>query len=210
MTFTDKRVTEFLDALASSDPTPGGGSTAALGGALGAALVSMVCNLTIGKKGYEDVQGAVEELLARSEALRADLPRLLEADTQVYERVMAAYRLPRKSPEERAAREEAMQAALKEAAEVPLQIAERCAEIVDCALPAAEMGNTWAVSDAGVGVLLAEACMHGALLNVHINLSSIKDEAYVRATKERIAALTAGKEDVKARVLEVVHSKIGA
>jgi methenyltetrahydrofolate cyclohydrolase len=210
MTFTDKPVTEFLDLLAAKDPTPGGGSGAALAGALGASLVSMVCNLTIGKKGYEDVQEAMADLLSKSEALREELPRLLEADTQVYERVMAAYRLPRKSDEQKSARQSAMQAALQEAANVPLEIADRCARVVDLALPAAEMGNAWAVSDAGVGVLLAEAAMHGALLNVYINLASIEDQDYVREARARIDEITSDKDNIKARVMEIVRSKIGA
>lgn len=208
--FTEMRVTEFLDALASKEPVPGGGSGAALAGALASALVSMVCNLTIGKKGYEDVEGPMADLLAKSEALRKELPQLLEADTQVYSRVMAAYRLPRKSDEEKAAREAAMQQALKEAAEVPLTIAERCAQVVDLAMPAAEMGNQWAVSDAGVGVLLAEAAMRAALLNVFINLASIKDADFVHDVEARIAALTADKAEVKDRVMSVVNDKIRA
>ncbi len=208
--FTELRVTEFLDALASKEPVPGGGSGAALAGALASALVSMVCNLTIGKKGYEEVEGPMADLLAKSEALRQELPQLLEADTQVYSRVMAAYRLPRKSDEDKAAREAAMQQALKEAAEVPLTIAERCAQVVDLAMPAAEMGNQWAVSDAGVGVLLAEAAMRAALLNVTINLASIKDAAFVEDAEARIAALTADKAEIKDRVMAIVDAKIRA
>ncbi len=208
--FIEKCVTEFLDALASKEPTPGGGSTAALGGALGAALVSMVCNLTVGKKGYENVDAAMADLLVKSEALRQELPRLLEEDTQVYGKVMEAYRLPRKTPEEKQAREAAMQSALKVAAEAPLAIAERCAQVIDLALPAAEMGNQWAVSDAGVGALLAEACMHAALLNVYINLASIQDQAYVQQMQARIVAITEGKTQVKDRVMAIVRAKIGA
>ena len=207
--FIEQRVTEFLDALASKEPVPGGGSGAALGGALAAALVSMVCNLTIGKKGYEGVSAAMSDILAKSEALRGELPQLLEADTQVYSKVMEAYRLPRKTPEEKAAREAAYQQALKEAAQVPLTIAERCGQIVELALPAAEMGNQWAVSDAGVGALLAEACLHAALLNVTINLASISDAAYIQATQAKMAAITAGKDRTKERVLAIVHQKIG-
>jgi len=206
--FTDLRVTEFLDALASKEPVPGGGSGAALAGALSAALVSMVCNLTVGKKGYEEVSDSMAALRDKSEALRRELPALLEADTQVYSRVMAAYRLPRASAEEKAARETAMQTALKEAAEVPLTIAERCAQVVDLALPAAEMGNQWAVSDAGVAVYLAEAAMRAALLNVTINLSSIKDAEFVRAAEARVAALTVRKDEQKMRVVAVVDAKI--
>ena len=208
--YTDMKINEFLGALASSEPTPGGGSAAALGGAWGAALVSMVCNLTIGKKGYEEVDAPMRELLAKSEALRQELPKLLEADTQVYGQVMATYRMPRKTPEQKAERDRAMQAALKDAAKVPLIIAERCAEIVELALPAAQMGNQWAVSDAGVGALLAEACIHAALLNVYINLASIKDEAFVQEMRQRIEAITTGKTELRDRVMALVHEKIGA
>jgi len=207
--FTEKSVEQFLDALASKEPAPGGGSGAALGGALAAALVSMVCNLTIGKKGYEDVQEAMADLLRKSEAIRNELPHLLEADTQVYGRVMAAYRQPRKTPEQKRARNIAMQAALKEAAEVPLSIAERCAQVVELALPAAEMGNQWAVSDAGVGVLLADASMRAALLNVYINLASIKDKDYVQQTLARVEAITGGKDEFRERVLKIVRERIG-
>ena len=208
--FTELRVSEFLEKLASKEPVPGGGSGAALGGALGAALVSMVCNLTIGKKGYEDVQEKMSAILEKSEALRVELAKLLEEDTQVYGQVMEAYRLPRKTPEEKKARTRALQAALKEAAEVPLSVAERCAQVVELALPAAEMGNKWAVSDAGVAALLAEASIHAALLNVYINLASIKDEAFVQSVRERIAAITEGKTETRDRVLAIVREKIGA
>lgn len=207
--FTEKSVDEFLDALASKEPAPGGGSGAALGGALAAALVSMVCNLTIGKKGYEDVQEPMADLLRKSEAIRNELPQLLEADTQVYGKVMAAYRQPRKTPEQKRARNIAMQGALKEATEVPLSIAQRCAQVVELSLPAAEMGNQWAVSDAGVGVLLADASMRAALLNVYINLSSIKDKDYVQQTLARVETITGGKDEFRERVLKIVREKIG-
>lgn len=207
--FTEKSVDEFLDALASKEPAPGGGSGAALGGALAAALVSMVCNLTIGKKGYEDVQEPMADLLRKSEAIRNELPQLLEADTQVYGKVMAAYRQPRKTPEQKRARNIAMQGALKEATEVPLSVAERCAQVVELSLPAAEMGNQWAVSDAGVGVLLADASMRAALLNVYINLSSIKDKDYVQQTLAHVETITGGKDEFRERVLKIVREKIG-
>ena len=206
----DMPVKDFLDALASSEPVPGGGGGAALGGALGAALVSMVANLTIGKKGYEEVEGPMADVLAKTEALRKELPELMEADERVFSQVMATYRLPRKTPEQKKARTDAMQVALKEAAEVPLTIAERCAQIVDLALPAAEMGNEWAVSDAGVGVLFAEACIHAALLNVYINLSSIKDKDFVDEMRARAGEITAGKTETKDQVMAIVHEKIGA
>ncbi|MCL6430687.1 MAG: cyclodeaminase/cyclohydrolase family protein [Anaerolineae bacterium] len=206
--YADLTVNQFLDALASKEPVPGGGSGAALGGALAAALVSMVCNLTIGKKGYEAVEREMEGLLVESEAIRKELPQLLEADTQAYARVMEAYRMPRASEEEKQAREAAMQERLKEAAEVPLRIAERCARVVALALPAARMGNKWAVSDAGVGALLAEASLQSALLNVEINLASIKDAAYVEGMRQRMVSLVEEAVRTKAEVMEAVHRTI--
>lgn len=207
--FADLTVNQFLSALASKEPVPGGGSGAALGGALGAALVSMVCNLTIGKKGYEAVDQEMRELLAQSEAIRLELPQLLEADTQAYGQVMAAYRLPRTTEQEKQEREAVMQERLKAAAEVPMRIAERCARVVELALPVARMGNKWAVSDAGVGALLGEASLHSALLNVEINLASIKDPAYIASMRKKMAALTDAATATKDQVLEVVHKSIG-
>jgi len=206
--FTDLKVSEFLEALASKEPVPGGGSGAALAGALGAALVSMVCNLTVGKKGYEESWEPLAELRERSEALRVRIAELLEADTQAYSKVMEAYRLPRRTDAAKVARQEAMQAALRHAAEVPLQIAESCGEVVNLALPAAEMGNRWAVSDAGVAALLAEAAMHAALLNVEINLASIDDRTFVKVTRQRIEAMTGVRTRTKDRVQEVVAQAI--
>ncbi|MBC7263753.1 MAG: cyclodeaminase/cyclohydrolase family protein [Chloroflexi bacterium] len=206
--FTEKTINQFLDELASKAPVPGGGSAAALGGALAAALLSMVCNLTIGKKGYEDVESDMKALLSESEALRARFPLLLERDTQVYSQVMDAYRLPKDTPEQKAAKEKAMQTALVAAAEVPLEIAAGCARVVELAMTAAQKGNKWAVSDAGVAVVLAEAAMRGALLNVEINLASITDREYVRKTRARMDEITAGKAELKERVMDVVLQSI--
>ncbi|MFH1085708.1 MAG: cyclodeaminase/cyclohydrolase family protein [Chloroflexota bacterium] len=208
--FVDKTVAQFLDELASKEPVPGGGSASALGAALGAALVSMVCQLTIGKKGYEAAESELRRVLARSEMLRREVTDLLQADTEVYAAVMAAYRLPRKNEEHKAARHAALQAALKDAAEVPHKLAERSAEILALALPAAQLGNPWAVSDAAAGALLAEACIHAALLNVHVNLASIADADFAAQARARIAVLTAGKAELKDQVLALVHAKIAA
>lgn len=208
--YTNKTVDEFLDDLASSAPVPGGGSGAALGGALAAGLLSMVCNLTVGKKGYEDVQEQMAEILARSEEIRAELPDLLQADTEVYSAVMAAYRMPRKTEAQKAERKAEMQKALKAAAEVPFSIADRCAEIVELCLPAAQGANKWAVSDAGVAVFLAEASMRGALLSVEINLNSIEDDAYVASMREAVEKMTDGKAELKEEVSDLVHELISS
>ena len=208
--YTEKTVNEFLDALASKEPVPGGGSTAALGGSLAAALVSMVCNLTLGKEGYEQAQERLTEILQQAEALRRELPQLLEADMAVYGKVMAAYRLPRKTDEQKQARQVAIQSSLIEAAEVPLQIADRCAQVLKLALPAAELGNRWAISDAAAGALLAEASLRAALLNVYVNMASITDQAYVASLRARVAELTLDSEAIKERVVGIVASQFGA
>jgi len=208
--YTEKTVDEFLDALASKEPVPGGGSTAALGGSLAAALVSMVCNLTLGKEGYEQAQERLTEILQQAEALRRELPQLLEADMAVYGKVMAAYRLPRKTDEQKQTRQTAIQSALVKAAEVPLQIADRCAQVLKLALPAAELGNRWAISDAAAGALLAEASLRAALLNVYVNMASITDQACVDSLRLRVAKLTQDSEAIKERVVEIVASQFGA
>ncbi len=208
MKLTDKPVTNFLDELASNAPAPGGGSVAALGGALGAALVSMVCNLTLGKKGYDAVQDDIQDLLAQSEALRAELTNLLEEDVKVYTAYSVAAKLPRSTDEEKAERTKAVQAALKNATMVPMRIAETAVKVMDLCMPTAEKGNKWAVSDAGVAVLMAEAALRSAALNVLINLGSIKDEDFVAEKRTHLNSLLEGKGVMRDEIYEYVVSKL--
>jgi formiminotetrahydrofolate cyclodeaminase len=205
---TAKPVTIFLDELASSAPAPGGGSVAALSGALGAALVSMVCNLTMGKKKYADVQDDIQALLEQSEALRHELIDLLEADVRVYTSVSKAYKMPRETEEEKATRRAAIQTALKDATAVPMQVAEACVKILDLCTPAAEKGNVNAVSDAGVAALMAEAGLRSAALNVLINLGAINDEDFVTKERARLDALLGGEPALKDEVYDLVVSKL--
>jgi len=205
---TDKPVTTFLDELASSAPAPGGGSVAALSGALGAALVSMVCNLTVGKEKYAAVQDEINTLLSRSEALRKRLVELLEADVQAYSAVSKAMKLPRETEEQKAARAQALDQALKDATAVPFQIAEACVEVMELCKPVAEKGNVNAVSDAGVAALVAEAGLRSAALNVLINLSWIKDQAFVAESRRRLDILLAGKPELKEEVYQLVVGKL--
>jgi formiminotetrahydrofolate cyclodeaminase len=181
---------------------------AALSGALGAALVSMVCNLTLGKKGYEDVQDDIQALLARSEALRQELAGLLEADVAAYTGYSNAAKMPRDTEEQKAERARAMQEALKVATDVPLRIAEAAVKVMDLCMPAAEKGNKWAVSDAGVAVLMAEAALRSAALNVLINLGSLKDEAFVAEKRARLNGLLEGKGVVRDEIYDLVVSKL--
>lgn len=205
--FVERTLAEYLDALASSEPTPGGGSTAALAGALAAGLVSMVCNLTIGKRRYRESEPALRQVLAQAEALRGRLGELMARDAAAYDGVMRAYRLPQSTAQEQAARQSAMQQALQEATRVPLEIAEGCAQVIELALPAAELGNPWAVSDAGAGALLAEAALHAALLNVEINLRSLEDGSFAQEARHRLQDLTARARQ-KDRVVALVQQRI--
>ncbi len=208
MTLTDKPVTTFLDELASNAPAPGGGSVAALSGALGAALVSMVCNLTVGKKKYADVQDDIEALLAQSDALRQELTDLLEEDVKAYTAYSVAAKMPRDTEEEKAERTKAMQAALKVATDVPLRIAEAAVKVMDLCMPSAEKGSKWAVSDAGVAVLMAEAALRSAALNVLINLGTVKDQDFVAEKRARLDNLLAGKGVMRDQIYDYVVSKL--
>jgi methenyltetrahydrofolate cyclohydrolase len=205
---TEKPVITFLDELASDAPAPGGGSVAAISGALGAALISMVCNLTLGKKGYEEVQDDIQDLLDQSEALRAELTMLVEEDVKAYTGYSVAAKMPRSSDEEKAERAKAMQAALKTATDVPLHIAETAVKVMDLCTPAAEKGNKWAVSDAGVAVLMAEAALRSAALNVLINLGSLKDETFVADRRAKLESLLEGKGIMRDEVYDYVVSKL--
>jgi formiminotetrahydrofolate cyclodeaminase len=207
-TLIDKTVTEFLDALASSAPAPGGGSVAALSGAMGAALVSMVCNLTLGKKKYADVQADIQALLEQSEALRHELTDLLQADVEAFTGVSQAYKMPRNTPEAKAARSAAIQEALKLATMPPIHVAEACVSVLDLCTPAAEKGNRQAVSDAGVAALMAEAGLRSAALNVLINLNTIKDEAFSKEWGDKLDALLDGKPALKDQIYALVVEKL--
>lgn len=205
---TEKPVMTFLDELASSAPAPGGGSAAALAAAIGAALVSMVANLTVGKKKYADVQDDIQRILSHSEALRHKCVKLLEDDVAAYTEVIRAYKMPRDTEEQKQARSATIQEALKGATAVPMELAEACVEILNLCPESAEKGNVRAVSDAGVGALMAEAALRAAAFNVWINLGSIKDKAFVQKEGARLNALLEGKAELKEEILKDVEAKL--
>ena len=195
----DRTIRGFLEELASSAPTPGGGSAGAFVGAVGAALLAMVGNLTAGKKGYESVDRSMRDLVAQSDRLRSELVRLADEDVRVFGEVMAAYRMPRGDDDERAARRAAIQRALLDATEAPLELARVCSEVIELAATAAEEGNTNVVSDAGVGVVAAHAALRAAALNVWINAGSIDDREFAdRAVAELDRLLAVGAERTEA------------
>ena len=169
----EKNVDKFLEALASSAPTPGGGGAAALCGALGIALGNMVGNLTLGKKKYADVQEDIAELNAKAEALRAGFVALVDADAEAFAPLSRAYSIPKDDP----ARDEIMEPALLKAAEAPLEIMRKCAEALELISGYAAKGSALAISDAGCAAALCGAAMEAAALNVKINTKSMKNRA---------------------------------
>lgn len=205
----DQTIQSFLDALASSASTPGGGGAAALAGAMGAALVSMVCNLTIGKEKFAAVEGQMQQILAQSESLRTQLTGMMAEDEAAFDLVMSAYRLPKNSDEEKAARTAAIQDASKKATLVPLAAARACAAVIDLCPPTADMGNPNVISDAGVAVLCAQAGLKSAALNVLINLGAIKDQAFVAQQRAELDNILAKHETLANEVYALVKSKLG-
>jgi len=181
MGYLEEPLKTYTDALASGGPTPGGGSAAALVGALGAALNSMVANFTVGREKFAAVDAQVRELLAESERLRADLERLTQADTEAYSRVSAVGKMPRDTEDQKAARQEAMQEALKAAAQVPMEAVRACHRVLKIAAELLDSGNPNLVTDVGVAARFGLAAMECATLNAEINLIHIRDKAYVDA-----------------------------
>lgn len=185
--FENQKISEFLDTLASDAPAPGGGSVAALGGALGAGLVSMVANLTTGKEKYKDNWAEMETVCKHSETLRAEFVRLMNEDTEAFNAFMGAMKLPRDTEEQKAGRREALAEASKLATEIPLRTLEKCAELASLAAKAVKLGNRNAVSDGGSAALLAEAAGKAAAYNVRINLPGISDEEFEANCRSRMA-----------------------
>ena len=206
--FKDTAIELFLDALASSKATPGGGSAAAIIAAMGAALVSMVCNLTIGKKKYADVEGEMKAVLHKAETLCHKLAGMIEDDVKAFDQVMAAYGMAKETDTEKAARDKAIQAALKQATEVPLRCCHAAREVIDLAAIVSEKGNLNVISDAGVGVLAAYAALRSAALNVFTNAKIITDKAFAEAKVKELEKLLAGAEAATENAYEVVKGKL--
>ncbi len=207
--YIDGPLRHFMDKLASKSPEPGGGSVAALTGALGAALVSMVSNLTLGKEKYKDVQPQIEQLLKESEKLRDEMQGLIQKDTEAYGALSVVYKMPKSTDDEKAARALKMQEALKEACKVPFEIGLKSLDVARLAERAAAIGNVAAVSDAGVAVLLAQACAQSAALNVKININSIKDEPYNKETWTRMQDVLAKVAALEKSVMATTYQKMG-
>ena len=188
---TELTIKDFISKVISNDPVPGGGSVSALNGALAAALSAMVANLTIGRKKYAEVNDIMVELSSRFEKLSSRLIEDVDRDSDAYNRVFAAFKMPKDTDEEKQVRSEAIQRETKYAAQVPMEVARAVYEVLPQIDAIAQKGNSNAVTDACVSMMCARTAILGALLNVRINLSSIKDEAFVNAMREEADTIEA-------------------
>jgi len=206
---TQRPLETFLDELASGAPTPGGGSAAAIMGAMGAALISMVCNVTIGKKGHEAVESEMKSVRDASEKLRLRLTSMVAEDIAAFDGLMAAYRLPKVTDEDKSCRAAAIQSSLRAATDTPLACARACAQVVALSKRAGEKGYAGVISDAGVGVLAANTALRSAALNVYINAPSLKDRAFADAATAELEQLLDDCARESELVFELVRSRLG-
>jgi len=207
---TQSSVDDYLERLASGNATPGGGSAAAIMGSMGAALISMVCNVTIGKNGYEAVESELWAVRAQSERLRIKLAAMVAEDIAAFDGLMAAYKRPKLSEDDRSRRAEEIQVSLRRATEVPLDCTRACAEVIKLARRASEHGYRGVISDGGVGVLAACSGARSAALNVFINAPALRDRAFVDAVIGEAEKLLAFCEVETEAVYTLVRKKLEA
>jgi glutamate formiminotransferase/formiminotetrahydrofolate cyclodeaminase len=200
---------EFCNETLSDSPAPGGGSVAALMGALGVSLGGMVANLSAGKRGWEDKLSYFSEWAVKAQQLKDELLFLVDEDTAAFNKVMDAFALPKESAEEKAARSAAIQLANKYAAEIPLRVMETAFKSYQLLAEMAEKGNPASISDVGVGLLALRACIDGAALNVRINLAGLKDEKVRSALQDKVQGIAAESEAEFGKIIQIVESKIG-
>ncbi len=202
-------VEEFSKVLASDAPAPGGGSVAALSGALGADLVTMVCNLSIGRENFEAHSDVLKGSLAKAQALSANLLQRVDLDTEAFTGVMKAFKMPKATDEEKTARSAAIQAGYQDAIQSPLGIARECVAVLELAEGLLGRSNLNALSDLGVAAQQAYAGLEGAIMNVKINIPSIKDAAFVQAASSEVDELLGKGSAISERVYGYVTANIG-
>lgn len=199
---------EFSNELSTDSPTPGGGSVAALSGALGSALSSMVANLTYGKKEYRKANRRMKNLALQAQVLKDEFIDLIEKDAEAFNNVMSAMRLKKKTEEEKKKRDEVIEEATKKATLVPLEIMKKSERILDLAAIAEKKGNQNSVSDAGVAAIMADAACEGGYLNVIINLGNIKDEEFKKSIKAEVDGLLKRVKSKAKRIIKRVIAKL--
>lgn len=201
---TDLKITEYLEKAAAGTAVPGGGSVAALNAALAAGLSEMVANLTIGKKGYESSEAEMRDILYKATALRAKLTAAIDRDAEAYSMVLAAFKLPKDTDEARKLRSLKIQDAFKQAALVPLEVARDAAEVMDLTAKAIISGNKNTVTDGAVAAMNARTAVLAALYNVKINLTSIKDDEFVKTLSREVKQLEQQAQDKERDILSHV------
>ncbi|MCD6162540.1 MAG: glutamate formimidoyltransferase [candidate division Zixibacteria bacterium] len=199
---------EFIEQVQSKEPTPGGGSVAALGGAIGAALGEMVCRLTIIKKQYANVKPEFQDIRKKLDLLRNELTFLIEKDAQSFDEVMLAMKKPKTTDREKKIRTAAIEEATKRAASVPVEVMEKTVAVMEFLPSVAEKGSINSVSDAGVANLMAKAALEGASLNVRINLGGISDKAFADDLKDKNDKLLARGSELYEKTKAIVDGKI--
>ena len=202
------KLREFCNQTLSDSPAPGGGSVAALMGALGASLGGMVANLSAGKRGWDDKVKYFSDWAVKAQQLKDQLLFLVDEDTAAFNKVMTAFALPKDSAEEKAARTAAIQSANKYAAEIPLRVMETAAKSYPLLAEMAENGNPASISDVGVGLLAVRACVEGASMNVRINLATLKDEKFSSVLLEKLRKISADSEAQYKKIIQVVDGKL--
>lgn len=204
----DRTLTDFADETASESPAPGGGSISAYMGALGAALGTMVANLSSHKRGWDERWEEFSDWAEKGKAFQIQLMKLVDEDTNAFNKIMDAFSLPKKTEEEKAIRKQAVQEATRFATEVPFKTMQLCYECISVAKAMAEIGNPNSVTDAGVGALAARAGVVGAFLNVKINASGLDDKAYAEKIIREGEDVVEKAVQLEAEILQIVHSKI--
>ncbi len=199
------KVSEFIGELASNSPAPGGGSVAALAGSLSAALVAMVGRLST----KSENKGRIQEIVKLGDALGLQLKELIQKDTEAFNKVMAAYKLPKMTDEEKTIRSQGIQMAMKEAALIPLTVMEKSITAMEMASEIANLGNPNAITDAGVAGLMGYAAVKGAAYNVQINLLSIKDEDFKREIGDRLNQMNIKAHELNKEIEDTVEKGIG-
>ena len=204
----DLTARELWERVGSDSPTPGGGSIAALMGATGASLIIKFCNLTLGREKFKEVEEKFRRVKEGVQEMSSQLTQLSDRDTEAFDGVMKALRMPKTTDQEIQRRKDALQQAFREASEVPHQTAEFCLSLLQACQEVVEEGNPNAISDLGVGCLACWAGLEGAILNVKINLPSLKDSAFVEEMKAKILSISQEGEALKSQVLHSVRQKI--
>lgn len=206
--YIEKPMRFFLDRLCSNSPEPGGGSASALTGATAASLSGMLAALTVNKKGYEQVKPEMEEILSKAESLKEELLDLLQKDTEAFNDASKAFKLPKGTEDEKKRREKAVEGGLKKATEVPLNIMEKSLEVARLAKRVLKKGNEMAISDGAISALFAEAAAIGAMINVRINFSWMKDKEYIAETENKLGVILKEIRQIKEEAVTYTLEKL--